>query len=64
MTNGRRTSATTQAPDTGRELAGGAGIRIGRAASRRDEFELLGFLFVICFVLVVLAVTVGVSSPG
>jgi hypothetical protein len=63
-TSGRWTSATTQSHDAGRELAGGGGNRVGRRASRRDEFELLGFLFVICIVLVVLVVTVGISPPN
>jgi hypothetical protein len=63
VASGRRTFATTQAPEADRELAGGAGIRVGRRASRRDEFEVVGFLFGICIVLVMLAVTIGVAPP-
>ena len=63
MTTGRRTFATTQAAEADREPAGGAGIRVGRRASRRDELEVLGFLIGICVVLVVLAVAIGVTPP-
>ena len=43
----------------GGELADRAGIRDEQQVRRRDEYEMLGLLFVILGTLVVLAVTVG-----
>jgi hypothetical protein len=52
--------ATVEAPEPARELAGGAGILIGRRARRGDRFEALGLLLGI---LVFVAVTVGAAPP-
>jgi hypothetical protein len=54
---------TVEAPEPAGELAGGAGILVGRRARRRDRFEALGLLLGILGVLLVVAATVGVAPP-
>ena len=63
LASGPRAFATTKASEPGRELVGGADVLAERRASRRDEFEVVGFLFAICTVLVILVVTIGVTPP-
>jgi len=55
--------ATVRAREPARELAGGAGILVGRRARRRDRFEALGLLLGILGVLLFVAVTVGAAPP-
>ena len=48
------------------DLAAGTGIPVVRRARRRDDVEMLGLLLGILLVLLVLAITLGVSPayPG
>jgi hypothetical protein len=53
----------TEAPETGRQRAGGPGNLVERQARRRGDIEALGLLLGILGVLLVLALTVGASPP-
>lgn len=56
--------AVMEVPEPGGALSGGTGIEVRLRLRRRDTVEAIGLLLGILVVLLVIAMTLGVTPPG